>query len=50
MVGYNLRFLESLNFFRQSIQDGIIGEIFSIKADVGQNLKYWRKNQDYTKL
>lgn len=49
MVGYNLRFLESLNFFRQSIQDGIIGEIFSIKADVGQNLKYWRKNQDYTK-
>ena len=49
MVGYNLRFLESLNFFRQSVQDAIVGEIFSIKADVGQNLKYWRENQDYTK-
>jgi len=49
MVGYNLRFLESLNFFRQSVQDEIVGEVFSIKADVGQNLKYWRENQDYTK-
>lgn len=49
MVGYNLRFLESLNFFKQSVQDEIVGEIFSIKADVGQNLKYWRENQDYTK-
>jgi len=49
MVGYNLRFLDSLNFFRKAVQDLIVGEMFSIKVDVGQNIQYWRENQDYSK-
>jgi len=48
MVGYNLRFLKSLIFFREKILDSVVGSIFSIKADVGQNIKYWRKDKKYS--
>ena len=47
MVGYNLRFMESLNFFKQKVDDSLVGQIFSVTAEVGQNLKSWRNGIDY---
>ena len=46
-VGYNLRFLKSLNFFRKRILDKTIGKIYSVRSEVGQHLRDWRPNSDY---
>jgi predicted dehydrogenase len=46
-VGYNLRFMRSLEFLRIQIEIGIIGEIYSVRAEVGQNLKSWRTGIDF---
>lgn len=46
-VGYNLRYFKSLQYFRSSLQNKIIGEIFSVRSEVGQYLPLWRKNKDY---
>ena len=46
-VGYNLRYSKSLQFFRDYLAADKIGQIFSVRCEVGQNLKYWRPNQDY---
>ncbi len=46
-VGYNLRFLESLIYFKELIHDNAVGKIYSVKASVGQNLTTWRPNQNY---
>jgi len=48
-IGYNMRYINSLLKFKEYIQSGKIGEIFSIRCDVGQNLLTWRKNSDYKK-
>jgi len=47
MVGYNLRFLPSLQKFRMLLQGKVVGEIFSVRAEVGQNLQSWRPSLDY---
>ncbi len=47
LVGYNLRYLESLKYFKKIINDNIIGKWISVHSDVGQNIKLWRKNKDY---
>jgi len=47
MTGYNLRFLESLNYFRNCIIKGEIGRIQSIRCEVGQYLPDWRPGKDY---
>ena len=47
MVGYNLRFSESLKFFRKEILNQNIGKILSIRSEVGQNLKSWRPKNKY---
>jgi len=47
MVGYNLRFSKSLNFFRESLLEGNIGQIQSIRCEVGQYLPSWRPESDY---
>tara|TARA_B100001093_G_scaffold512132_1_gene581420 strand:+ start:230 stop:1255 length:1026 start_codon:yes stop_codon:yes gene_type:complete len=47
LVGYNLRFLKSLKFFRDLVQGNEIGKILSVRASVGQDLKTWRKDRDY---
>jgi len=47
MVGYNLRFLPSLQKFRMLLHEKVVGEIFSVRAEVGQNLESWRPEQDY---
>ena len=47
MTGYNLRFLESLKYFRDCITKGEIGKIQSIRCEVGQYLPDWRPDKDY---
>lgn len=46
-VGYNLRYSDSLQFFKQHLSLEGIGEILSIRCEVGQNLESWRPNKDY---
>ncbi len=47
MVGYNLRFLPSLQKFRQLINDECMGRVLSVRAEVGQYLPSWRPDSDY---
>lgn len=47
MVGYNLRFLPSLQSFKSQIDSGLIGKIYSIRSEVGQFLPEWRPDIDY---
>jgi predicted dehydrogenase len=46
-IGYNLRFLPTLQYFRSQLHDGRIGRILSVRCEVGQALPLWRPNQDY---
>lgn len=47
LIGYNIRFNESFRKFRGLYQSGVIGRLFSIRAEVGQYLPNWRKDVDY---
>ena len=47
MTGYNMRFLPSLGVFRDILQQGKVGKIFSIRSEVGQYLPGWRVDVDY---
>jgi predicted dehydrogenase len=47
-VGYNLRFLSSLKKFKNYIDEGIIGDLWSIRSEIGQYLPSWRPS-DYRK-
>lgn len=49
MAGYNLRFLPSLQSYRNFLSDGIIGSVLSVRCDVGQYLPTWRQGGDYRK-
>jgi len=46
-VGYNLRFDSSLIFFRNKLNEGIIGEILSVRCEAGQYLPSWRPGKNY---
>ena len=46
MVGYNLRFLASLNKFKSLIDNNLIGNLYSVRCEVGQYLPNWR-DKDY---
>ena len=46
-IGYNLRFLPSLRAAREIVLSGEIGEVFSMRVEVGQYLPDWRKGVDY---
>jgi predicted dehydrogenase len=46
-VGYNLRYLPSLQFFRDRIQQGFIARVLSVRCEVGQSLEFWRTGADY---
>jgi predicted dehydrogenase len=46
-VGYNLRFLPSLSRFRDLVQQGEIGQILSVRCEIGQYLPTWRPDTDY---
>jgi len=49
MIAYNLRFSESLNFFKEIIDKKKYGEVITVNADVGQDLRTWRPEFDYRK-
>jgi len=48
-IGYNLRFLKSLQCFRDVIHTGSIGEVLSVRCEIGQYLPTWRPGTDYRK-
>lgn len=47
MTAYNMRFLPSLQRFRQLVRDGRVGHVLSVRAEVGQYLPSWRPGSDY---
>lgn len=47
MTGYNLRFLTSLQQFREFIFSKRIGQALSVRAEIGQYLPSWRPDSDY---
>ena len=47
-VGYNLRFLPSLQKTRELLANGVIGQVLSVRAEVGQYLPDWRPGRDYS--
>jgi len=46
-VGYNLRFHAGLLRTKQLLDEGAIGHVMSIRAEMGQYLPDWRPAQDY---
>lgn len=48
-VGYNMRFLPSLQFFRNKLAEKLIGTVMGIRSEVGKNLIAWRPGVDYRK-
>ena len=49
LVGYNLRFLHSLQRFRDLLLDNTIGRVLSVRSEIGQYLPSWRPDADYRK-
>ena len=47
LVGYNLRFLASLQQFRAALQSQTIGRVLSVRCEIGQFLPSWRPDSDY---
>ena len=48
-IGYHLTFSKSLKEFKNFIKKGKLGKIISIRSQVGQDLRDWRVNVDYSK-
>jgi predicted dehydrogenase len=46
-IGYNLRFLLSLQKFKSLLDDKTIGDVWSVRSEIGQFLPSWRPNSDY---
>ncbi len=46
-VGYNLRFHPALEAIRAAVQEGRIGRLLSVRAEVGQYLPDWHPEEDY---
>ncbi len=46
-VGYNLRFLPSLQCFRNLLIEAVIGNVLSVRCEIGQYLPSWRLGSDY---
>ncbi|HUX91578.1 MAG TPA: Gfo/Idh/MocA family oxidoreductase [Gallionellaceae bacterium] len=47
MTGYNLRFLPSLQRFRDMINQRVLGKVLSVRCEIGQYLPSWRPDTDY---
>ncbi len=47
LTGYNLRFLPSLQRYRDLLNDGVIGRVLSVRCEIGQYLSAWRPDTDY---
>jgi predicted dehydrogenase len=46
-VGYNLRFSESLSYFRHHVHAHTFGRVLGVRAETGQYLPDWRPGTDY---
>ena len=46
-TGYNLRFLLSLQKFKSMLDDKVIGDVWSVRSEIGQYLPSWRTDSDY---
>lgn len=46
-VGYNLRFLDSLQAFCAELAAGRIGKVLTVRCEIGQYLPSWRPDVDY---
>jgi predicted dehydrogenase len=46
-TGYNLRYSPSLEYYRRVLIQEIVGEIYSVRCEVGQYLPDWRPEVDY---
>jgi predicted dehydrogenase len=46
-IGYNLRFLPSLQRFSNFLLDNVIGRVLSVRCEIGQYLPSWRPDTDY---
>lgn len=42
LIGYNLRFSPSLQYFRKLLMEGVVGSLLSVRSEVGQFLPSWR--------
>lgn len=47
LTGYNLRFLSSLQRFRDLLSESVIGRVLSVRCEIGQYLPSWRPDSDY---
>lgn len=47
LTGYNLRFLPSLQRFRELLSENAIGRVLSVRCEIGQYLPSWRPDTDY---
>jgi predicted dehydrogenase len=47
LIGYNLRFLRSLQRFRDLLNQNLIGKVLSVRCEIGQYLPSWRPEVDY---
>ena len=47
LTGYNLRFLPSLQRFRDLLNERVIGRVLSVRCEIGQYLPSWRPDADY---
>lgn len=47
MTGYNMRFLPTLQRFRELIVGKRVGRVLSVRAEAGQYLPSWRPGSDY---
>jgi predicted dehydrogenase len=47
LIGYNLRFLPSLQRFRELLIERAIGRVISVRCEIGQYLPSWRPDTDY---
>lgn len=50
MVGYQLRFHPCYQLLKKLITDGIIGNLLSVHAEVGEYLPNWHKYEDYRQM
>jgi len=46
-IGYNLRYLQSLQKFKSMLDNRMIGELWSVRSEIGQYLPLWRPDTDY---
>ncbi len=47
LTGYNLRFLPSLQRYRDLLGENVVGKVISVRCEIGQYLPSWRPDSDY---